>query len=150
MHNSFDTESIKGIMTGGRGSVVRVGRPITWRLAVRSPIIRLVDWQLEGWQFTSLSRLRCPWARHCTPMLPGRCEWLPTAPVYGRCLHECVTLCMCMCVNRGQPGWVKSGGQISCVCMYAWPINLILILTRRLLRHFKVIFVTSCQKTGWN
>ena len=74
------------------------------------------DWQLEGWQFTSLSRLRCPWARHLTPMLPGRCNWLPTAPVY-----ECVTLCMCICVcsTRCRPGWVKCGGQITCMvsCM---------------------------------
>ena len=46
----------------------------------------LVNWQLEGWQSTSLPLPRCRWARHRTPMLPGRCEWLPTAPVYGICL----------------------------------------------------------------
>jgi len=60
-------------------------------------------------------------------MVPGRCEWLPTAPVYG-----IYTLWVCdpvhVNVNRCQPGWVKSGRQISCVCMYAWQINLILIL----------------------
>ena len=50
-----------------------------------------------------------------TPMLPGRCDWLPTAPVYGICLYECVTH-VCMCVfNRCQPGWLKSRGQISCI-----------------------------------
>ena len=37
---------------------------------------------------------RCPWARHRTPMLP-------TAPVYGICLHEC---------HPVQPGWVKCKG----------------------------------------
>ena len=47
-------------------------------------------------------------------MLPGCCEWLPTAPVYGICLHECVTMCMCV-FNKCQHGWVKI-----CVfpCMY--------------------------------
>jgi len=35
------------------------------------------------------------------PYLPGRCEWLPTAPVCGICLYECVTLCMCMCMSTG-------------------------------------------------
>ena len=40
----------------------------------------LVGRQLEAWQFTSLSRLRFPWARH--PILPGRCNWLSATPVY--------------------------------------------------------------------
>ena len=78
---------------------------------------RLVNWQLEGWQSTSLPGPRCPWARHSTPMLPGRCDWLPTAPVYGICLYECVTLCMCV-FNWCQPGWVKCRGEISCISLY--------------------------------
>ena len=35
--------------------------------------------------------LHSPWSRHCT-MLPGRCDWLPTSPVYGTYLYECVTV----------------------------------------------------------
>jgi len=41
---------------------------------------RLVNWQLEGWQFTAEVPLsKAPYPR----MLPGRCDWLPTAPVCG-------------------------------------------------------------------
>ena len=90
---------------------------------------RLVNWQLEGWQSTSLPWPRCPWTRHCTPMLPRRCEWLPTAPVYGICLHDCVTLCKCV-FNRCQTGWVKCGGVILCIsCIYMTIKGFILILT---------------------
>jgi len=39
------------------------------------------NWQLEGCQSTSLSKAPNP----------GRCDWLPTAPVYDICLYECVT-----------------------------------------------------------
>ena len=124
--NSVTTGNIWQI--GGRDSAVRVGRPIIWRLVVQihshSSKKRLVNWQLEGWQFTSLSRLRCPWARHRTPMLPRRCEWLPTAPVYGTCLHECVTLCMCVSTGTNLDG-LKAEDKFH---MYAWQINLILIL----------------------
>ena len=47
------------INTGGRGSVVRVGHPITWRLAVWFPLSllkRLMNWQLEGWRSASEAR----------------------------------------------------------------------------------------------
>ena len=37
-------------------------------------------------------------------MLPGRCEWLPTAPVYGICVHECVTMCMCVSTGANLDG----------------------------------------------
>ena len=50
----------------GHGLVVRVGRPITGRLAVPTPAP-----QLEECQSISLPQLRCPRARHHTPMLPG-------------------------------------------------------------------------------
>jgi len=44
--------------------------------------------------------------------------------VYGVCLHECVTLCMCMCVfNRCQPGWVKCGGQTLCISLHVRDIK---------------------------
>ena len=57
-------------------------------------------------------------------MLPGRCDWLPTAPVYGICLHECVTLCMCV-FNRCS-GQIcvfplndnKSDLNLKCLCVY--------------------------------
>jgi len=49
----------------------------------------LVGWQLEGWQLTS-SQLRCPWERQCTPIIPGRCNWLPTTPVYEGFFHTFV------------------------------------------------------------
>jgi len=73
----------------------------------------------------SLPRLRCAWARHHTPMRPGRSSvrvWV----------YECVTLCMWMCVfNRCQPGWVKSRGEISCISYSVYmTINLILILNQ--------------------
>jgi len=35
---------------------------------------------------------------------PRRCEWLPTAPVYGICLYECVTLCMCVSTGANLDG----------------------------------------------
>ena len=58
------------------------GCPITRGLAVQSPLTALKkDWCADTWRGGS-SLLRCPWARYCTPMLPGRCNWLVTAPVY--------------------------------------------------------------------
>ena len=60
-----------------------------WWLLVGSILILTTqgfNWQLEGWQSASLPQQRCPSARHCTPMLPGQWDWLPTAPVYGICL----------------------------------------------------------------
>jgi len=72
-------------------------------------------WQLEGCQSTSLSRPSVPWARHCTPMLPGRCEWLLTAPVYGICIYGCVTLCMCVSTGNYLDG-LKAKDKF---CVYA-------------------------------
>ena len=67
-----------------------------------------------------LIMLRCPWARHCTPML-----WMAAhrSSVWHLSLWVCDPVHVHVCVNRCQPGWVKSGGQILCVCMYAWPIK---------------------------
>ena len=64
-------------------TVVRVGHPITGRLVVRFPLSPLKKIELLAMADVPLST-----APH--PMLPGRCEWLPTAPVYGICLHVCV------------------------------------------------------------
>ena len=76
---------------------------------------RLVNWQLEGGQSTSVPRPRCPWARHRTPLLPGCCDWLPNAPVYD---SVSMSVWPCACVfNRCQPGWVKRRGVILCIYM---------------------------------
>ena len=80
-----------------RGSVGRVGRPITRGVGGSIPTQRLV------------ARQRCLERTPMLPGLPGRCDWSalwlePTAPVYDICLY---TLCMCV-FNRWQPGWVKS------------------------------------------
>ena len=100
------------------------------------------NWQLEGCQSTSLSR-PC----YCTLMLPGHPLVQCMASVY-----ECETLCMCVCVNRCQPGWVKSGGQILCVCM---TINLILILLTYGRQHLFVALVWTwciyiCTTYPWD
>jgi len=108
-------------------SVVRVGCPITGRLAVRFPPLSLkkIGKTVGGVSVHLPVTAEVPLSKAPYPHAPVRCEWLPTAPVYGICLYECVTLCMCMCVNRCQPGWVKSGGQILWICV---TINLILII----------------------
>jgi len=93
----------------------------------------------EGWLFDShfchseigeLTAGGSPPPCHKVPLskapCPGRCEWLPTAPVYGICLHDYGTMCMCV-FNRCQPGWIKSGEEILCIYLFM-KINLILIL----------------------
>ena len=108
------------ISMGDLGSVVRVGRSITGG----------VGGSIPWWQSTSLPRPRCPWVRHRTPMLPGRCEWLPT---------ECVSLCMCV-FNRCQPGWVKCGGVILCISCDNDCMTIILIINKYIdKRTFSVI-----------
>ena len=64
-----------------------MGHPITGRLAVRFPLSPLKKiGETDSWRGGS------PPPRHDrTPMLPGRCEWLLTAPVCGVCLYECVS-----------------------------------------------------------
>jgi len=37
-----------------------------------------------------------PLGKALYPHAPRGAEWLPTAPVYGICIYECVTLCVCV------------------------------------------------------
>ena len=67
--------------------MVRVGCPITGKLVVRYPLLplKLLKLTAGGVSVHLLVTVEVP----------------PTAPVYGICLYECVTLCMCMCVSTG-------------------------------------------------
>ena len=60
----------------------------------------LMGRQLKAWQFTSLSQLRYPWARH--PMLPGCCNWLSSIWVYFFHTFLCLFftyICMRFCMR---------------------------------------------------
>ena len=101
--------------TAGRCSVPFVAQWLEWSVVFRFPLSSLKDgwnWHLEGCHLFATAEV--PLSKAPYPHAPRRCEWLPTAPVYSICLYECVTLCMCV-LNRCQPGWVKSRGQISCI-----------------------------------
>ena len=75
------------------------GRPITGRLAVRFPLSPLIDWWTEeGWQSTS-----------------GRCDWLPTAPVYMASLSMSVWPCACACVQH-VPTWMGLMRRNNFIC----------------------------------
>ena len=108
-----------------------LGRPITGRLAVRFLLSLLKKiGKTDSWRGVHL---------FATTKVPLSKAPYPHAPVYGICLYECVTLCMCMCVfNRCQPGWVKSGGEILCISLYMM-INLILIF----IIHFSLFSALS-------
>ena len=119
----------------GRGSVIRVGCPITvgGSIPTLTPQ-RLVNWQLEAVHLLATAEVPLSKALyHASWVL-----WMAAHrfSVYGICLHECVTLCMCMFVfNRCQPGWVKRGGVIVCISCIYMTINLILILSINTLCH---------------
>jgi len=53
----------------------------------------MAQWlEREGCQSTSLPQSRYSLEQGTVPMLPWRCEWLSTAPVYDICRYECVTM----------------------------------------------------------
>ena len=101
--------------------MIRVGHPITWRLVVRFPLSPLKGWWTDSWKGYSPPSCHGRGALEqgtVPPCYPGAVIGCP-APVNGICLHECVTVCMCMCVfNRCQPGWVKCGGEILCISLH--------------------------------
>ena len=86
---------------GGRGSVCR---PIAWRLAVQFPLSLLK--RLAVHLFATAG------ARFCTPpplhqhLLPGRRDWLPTAPVNMASVPMSVWFCACACsTGANLDGW---------------------------------------------
>ena len=86
-------------LLGGSGSVVTVGQPEGWHFDSHPRHSK--DCETDSWRRVSPP----PCSGQGAPMPPGHCDWLPTAPVYGICLYECVTLCMYVCVQQ-VPTWM--------------------------------------------